>query len=640
MKWLWAVFVRSILLLAVGLFASDAVALCWRCPPIGLGLLAASLWHKFRRPWRTGNAHGTAKFAGWWDLLSGGLLGRDGLILGTTGYLERPNRWQALRALLSPAVRSATACMLFLNAALPRGGGHRMIRLQRPVHLATFAPSGRGKGVSVIIPNLLSYRGSVVTVDPKGENYLITAAHRRRRFGQRIFRLDPYGLCGPGSDQFNPLQFIDETAADFIDQCRDVANQIVVRQGTEKDPHWNDAAEMVITSVIAYICACAPPAERNLGSLRHIVSSRDTYTDALALMKETAGFGDIISRMGNLLGWFQDKELASVLTTVQRHTQFLDSPAIAANTADSTFDPRELRGGSRSLYLILPPDRLVTMAPLMRMWLGNTIRILARDGTGESSPVLFLIDEAGHLGKIQALEDAVTLMRGMGIRLWFFFQSLSQLKVCYGDKAAVFLDNFDTQQYFGTNSYESAEAISQRIGSATVSNVQYGSNDGYSHPHGGMAGSPQSGSRSGGTSHTVSDMEMRLIRPEQILGLAEDVALVMHRNLPPIPARLLRYYSAPEFKRGRCGDSRGPGVAAGIAAVTVLCVSLGFSSIFAMLPLLLPPAAPRRVEYRPAAGWRLPAVSDPFDPYPIPRPVRRPAPRMHGYPDGDRVIHF
>ena len=89
------------------------------------------------------------------------------------------------------------------------------------MHLATFAPTGRGKGVSVLIPNLLSYRHSCVVTDPKGELFQLTSEHRRQKFGHRIIRLDPSELCGPGSDTFNPLDFIDDKADDFLDQCRD-----------------------------------------------------------------------------------------------------------------------------------------------------------------------------------------------------------------------------------------------------------------------------------------------------------------------------------------------------------------------------------------------------------------------------------
>ncbi len=63
------------------------------------------------------------------------------------------------------------------------------------------------------------------------------------------------------------------------------------------------------------------------------------------------------------------------------------------------------------------------------------MRVITRGKPTEKNPVLWLLDEMAHIGQMRAIEDAVTLMRGMGMRLWFFFQSLDQLKTCFGDKA-------------------------------------------------------------------------------------------------------------------------------------------------------------------------------------------------------------
>ena len=137
-------------------------------------------------------------------------------------------------------------------------------------------------------------------------------------------------------------------------------------------------------------------------------------------------------------------------------------------TATSTFDPRWLRTGRVTIYLVLPADKLETLPPLAAV----DRRYLCGPSRGANhprrNPVLFLLDEAAHLGKIRVLETAVTLMRGMGIRLWFFFQSINQLKERYGDKAKTILDNIDTQQYFGVNSFEAAEEISKSIGDTTI----------------------------------------------------------------------------------------------------------------------------------------------------------------------------
>ena len=293
-------------------------------------------------------------------------------------------------------------------------------------------------------------------------------------------------------------------------------------------------------------------------------------------MQLTTGYGGVIARLGEGLSWYTDKELNSVLTTVQRHTQFMDSPVIAHHLTTSSFDPKQLRSDERvTLYLCLPPQMLVTLAPLQRMWIGSILRITTRDRVDERNPLLFLIDEAAHLGPCQALEDAVTLMRGMGIRLWFFWQSLGQLQKCYGDRAQAFLDNMDTQQYFGTNAFDSAEAIAKRIGEQTITVSSHDRSSSRSKPLGGGMGQPKDvGSASSSSSSSTSKLGRQLLKPEEILGLPGDVALVFHRNLPVVAAQLVRYFDAPEFCGGRPGKGVGLGLAAFFQAACLLLTGI------------------------------------------------------------------
>src|SRR5262249_49804515 len=183
-----------------------------------------------------------ARLASLGEMSAGGLLAEDGLILGRC-LAERPSLTQAVRSLLSPFIRTDWACRMFLAAVFGRGWvGSRLMRTKNHVHLLTCSPAGGGKGVGALITNLLSYPGNCVVVDPKGELFRETAEHRRRQFGHLIIRLDPFGVCGPGGDSLNPLGFIDPAAKDFVDQVADLADQIVIRQHDEKDPHWNESA--------------------------------------------------------------------------------------------------------------------------------------------------------------------------------------------------------------------------------------------------------------------------------------------------------------------------------------------------------------------------------------------------------------
>ena len=290
---------------------------------------------------------------------------------------------------------------------------------------------------------------------------------------------------------------------------------------------------------------------------------------------QTEGYGGLIQRLGQSLTWFVDRELGSVMTTTQRHIAWMHSPDVAACLSHTSFDPRLLRTGRMSVYLVLAHDKITVWQGLMRTWLGSIMRITTRGVASEHNPVLYLIDEAGNIGgNMRALQDGITLMRGMGIRIWLFFQSLEQLRECYGKHAAIILDNMDTQQFFGINSYETAEYISKRSGEQTITVRTENGGKSYSWPVGAPGREPQPDNRSVNSGWSVAEHGRPLIMPAEILVLPEDVALTVHRNLPLIPAKLLKYYNAKEFRNGGTGEQRGMGLGTVIASAACLFVSL------------------------------------------------------------------
>ena len=358
----------------------------------------------------------------------------------------------------------------------------------------------------------------------------------------------------------------------------------VVPKGTETDPHWNEWAVVILTAFMSFICGCEPDAgKRNLALLRDIVSSRHVYAEAMQAMQQVEGFGGLIAKFGDLLTWLVDRELGSIMSSVQRHTAWMDGPQIAASLSHSSFDPRWLRRGRVSVYLILPHDKLSTLAPLMRCWLGTILRLTTKHGATEKNPVLFIIDEAAHLGKMEVLQNALTLMRGYGIRIWLFFQSLDQMKVCYGEHASVMLDNLATQQFFGINSLDTADHLSKRLGDTTI--LVETRNGGTSRSRPTRSG-PQEGAGSTTTSHgyNLAEQGRRVIRPEEWLVLPESVAIIFHKARVPIVAEMVRYFNAPEFANGGTGQGRGLGVPALAASILLLAASLGFAGLMLALP--------------------------------------------------------
>jgi type IV secretion system protein VirD4 len=120
----------------------------------------------------------------------------------------------------------------------------------------------------------------------------------------------------------------------------------------------------------------------------------------------------------------------------------------------------------QTIYLILPPDKLITHGKLLRLWIGVMLTAISRRKRAPAQPTLFLIDEAAQLGPMAELKAALTLMRSYGVRVWTFWQDLSQLKATYPRDWESILNNSSIQQYFGAKSPHAKASLKAFLGDA------------------------------------------------------------------------------------------------------------------------------------------------------------------------------
>jgi type IV secretion system protein VirD4 len=583
MKRFW-LLVRLALVASFAMVGVALLMLGVNIPTLGWLMLAFATYKRMkRRRWGGRGTYGTAVLG---DMRlaarQGWLSNRHGLVIGRAGFMVPPKRGQSLRMLMSPSMDSRLAVRLF-HVAFFRRGGDGLLRIHNYTHLAVFAATGAGKGIGYLLPILLSHVGSCICTDPKAENFLLTSA-RRKSMGHRVLILDPFKISGQTGDSWNILDGVDDTAANFAESAMVIAEALIVTSEREMQPHFPASGKIILQAIICYVCACADSYElRNLQMVRHILSSPSRFQQTITLMQQVKTHGGLIARMGDTLTWYHDKELHSILTTITRFTAWLDTPAMQAITTSSTFDPSRFKSEPHTLFLVLPPEYLETHAPLMRMWISTLLSVLSQGPADEKRQVLFLLDEASHLGKIPILTNAVSLMRGYGIRLFFFFQSIGQVKEIYGDHALTFLDNIGTQIYFGVNAYESGEAISKRCGDATELVETLNKSDSYSRPLGGFSSKDQSRSTSTSRGINTAEVGRPLFRPDEVLRLNSEVALMFHMNLPVFPIKLLKYYEDPEFRRF---DARVPGIRVWDAATLLDRLVIGCALLLCLASML------------------------------------------------------
>ncbi|MCD9015353.1 type IV secretory system conjugative DNA transfer family protein [Parachryseolinea silvisoli] len=461
-------------------------------------------------------------------------------------------------------------------------------------HILTVAKTGAGKGVGVIVPNLLQYSGSVIVVDPKGENFIRSVYARVNRFGQEVCLIDPFGevykqiqrqlkrieriekdgnmtknlqdiktfytnlqdkvnppiegKAAPGvyNKGLNPLQLIENLVAtnnyaEVFDQANVIANMLVMKAG-ERDPHWDEKAKMIIKNVIVFLCLH----ERCHHEPKTLVTVRDLIFEIFEDDESMAGFKNAcltgesskyLSKIGSEISLMAGEERMSVLSTTLRHLEFLDSPLVYDNVSRADVDLTAIKKNKQSIYLVLPANKLDAYSRLMRLWVSSLINAISISPEPPVERILMIVDEMAQLGKMEPLLQAVSLLRGYGLNLWMFFQDISQLTSIYGNNQwKTFSSNARVQQFFGISDADTAEYISRLSGMTTViTRTESINSDG-----GGLGGN--------GTSHSYAAQERRLLYPDKLYRT--NLQFLFVEGLFPIKARKIKFFSDGLFQPG------------------------------------------------------------------------------------------
>jgi type IV secretion system protein VirD4 len=330
----------------------------------------------------------------------------------------------------------------------------------------TVAPTGAGKGRGVIIPNLLSYPGPAVVIDPKGEAYQ-TTARRRRQMGQRVVVLDPFRVVTPHSDRLNPLEVFDLPGAVVDCDAEMMAAQLSIGHHFSRDPFWSDSATGIVAGLIAQIgTASEKPEERTLNRLRHYLY-HDDMDYQLAAMLDQKAVKNQLAR-DEIVGYLSHpaKETRpSVRTTACTYVKALGSSRVAETLGPSSFDLADVvKGAPLTIYVVIPPEKLESHRALLRLWVGTLLTAVTSRKVIPQSRTLFILDESAQLGSLGALKQAITLLRGYGLQVWTFWQDLSQLKTLYAQDWQTMLNNSGVLQVFGLNNHLMAKEWAEVMG--------------------------------------------------------------------------------------------------------------------------------------------------------------------------------
>ncbi|ATG43633.1 type IV secretory system conjugative DNA transfer family protein [Phaeobacter piscinae] len=460
---------------------------------------------------------------------------------------ERPTsfgsaRWANLDDLNKQKLLGSTG--LSLGYVYDQQAEQHAMRYHGDRHLLTIAPNRSGKGTTAIIPNLLQYQGSIVVIDPKGENAMITAK-QRQAMGHDVLVVDPMGITGMKAARLNPLDWLSIGDIEIGDNAMLLADSIIRSEGGD-DPFWNEEAKALLRGVMLHVATDpSEDGQRHLGRVRDLLLLDGEDMKALFTSMLQSPLQVVRSTAARSLQK-EAKLLSNVLASVQAQTHFLDSPRLRENLAHSDFDFADLKHKPMTIYLILPSDKLNSHGSWLRLLIQQALSVNARNIECQpDQPVLFLLDELPALGRLTMVEQAYGLMAGYGMQLWGIAQDASQLKRIYGDGWETFISNAGVLQYFGSRDQMTADYFSALCGVTTVWNASTALARAFGQTSGG-----NSSSTSTTITHTdtATGSQRKLAYPDELMRMDEARQLLLVENGHPIMGSKLPWFQDPKLK--------------------------------------------------------------------------------------------
>jgi type IV secretion system protein VirD4 len=484
------VFARAGALAALGGILAGAVA------------VGGAAWRTSRKQHIT--TYGSARWAEHADVRKAGLLDNDGVVLG-----------------------------LYDNHYLRHDG---------PEHVLAVAPTRSGKGVGLVLPTLMTWTGSAVIHDIKGENWQLTAGWRSKF--SRCLLFDP---TSPLSARFNPLLEVRKGFQEVRD-VQNIADILVDPEGAKQlRDHWDKTAHTLLAGAILHVLYAEE--EKTLARVASFLADPSrSILRTLKIMLTTNHLGDedaprahpVVAQTARELLNKSENERSGVVSTAMSLLALYRDPIIAANTSLSDWRITDLVAAERpvSLYFVIPPSDISRTRPLVRLILNQIARRLTErlefGGERRRRQLLLMLDEFPALGRFDFFETSLAFLAGYGIKAFLVAQSLHQIDRAYGHNHAI-LDNCHVRVAFAPNDERTAKRLSDALGTATELKRQKN----------------LSGKRFSVFLPHVSLAEQETPRPlltaGEILQLPQDEALVLVSGISPIRARKLKYYADRNF---------------------------------------------------------------------------------------------
>jgi type IV secretion system protein VirD4 len=450
-------------------------------------------WRPFKKP---ESIHGNARWATARDLKKMGLRAKHGVLLGN-----------------------------YKNKFLVADGFQ---------HILLFAPTGSGKGVGFVIPNLLFWRDSTIVHDIKLENYELTSGWRRNNLKQKVYLWNPADPDGV-SHCYNPMDWISQKPGQMVDDVQKICNFLLPEQ-----EFWQNEARALLTGIMLYLVSGSHEKPVTLGEVVRTLRNDDVVYN-LAVVLDTMGEEIHPVAYMNIASYIQkpDKERGSVTSTANSSLELWSNPLIDTTTASSDFNLHKFKIEPHTCYVGLTPDNISRLKPLMNMFYQQAAAFFTAHipRPEEKHGVLMLMDEFPTLGKMEQFLAGIAYFRGYKVRLFIIIQDTEQLKGIYEENGMnSFLSNSTYRITFAANNMETANLISQLLGNKTATQISYNK-------------PKYLDLNPGARSLHVSDVQRALLLPQEVIQLPRDEQILLIESQPAVRCKKIFYFKQRFFTK-------------------------------------------------------------------------------------------
>ena len=393
--------------------------------------------------------HGTARWATKKEINASALIGNVGVFIG--GWFDR------------------------------KGKKLHYLRHNGPENILAFAPPRSGKGVGLVLPTLLTWPGSVICYDIKGENWALSSGWRKYS-GNKVFKFDP---TDENTACFNPLSEIRLNTVFEVGDAQNIATMLVDVDGKGLHDHWSKTAFSLLTAAILHCCYEQKNVHKAQSTLADVgtllanptMETEEVLTHMLTFQHLNDTPHSYIEQEARSLLNMSSRELSSVISTAISSLTLYRDPLIARATNRSDFRIKDLMNHDDpiSLYIVVSPADAERLRPVIRLIITQILRRLTAkmefsDGLTKIDyrhRLLLLLDEFPSLKRLPVIEEGLAFMAGYGIKAYLIAQDFQQIVSTYGREENI-SGTCQVRIAFAPNNITTADLLSKMTGTTTI----------------------------------------------------------------------------------------------------------------------------------------------------------------------------